>query len=445
MAWESDCHELLYGGEAGGGKSALITALPIRWAHLPGFSALTLRREYKQTKQLRKYSRQLYRKVFPGLEPVKSEGYTWAFPAGGEASYGHCEHEDDYEKYDGEEIHLLCLDELTHFTRTQYLALSARVRSSDSRLPTLIRATTNPGGEGHDWVFERWGAWLNPEFMAEGLAPRFDEDGAKLPPAKPGEVWWVKTIDDGTEVYSREHSPGSLSRTFIPARLTENPYIKAEYRDQLNQLDAVRRAQLRDGNWLIKPAPGLYFKREWVEFRDEAPAGVRWLRNWDLAATEKKTKGDNPDWTAGVKIGKLGSKIIIGHALRRRSSPGDVARLIRATAELDGHACSIGFPQDPGQAGKSQVDQYVQLLEGYTVLAETETGDKVTRFGPFSTQAEHGNVIIIRGPWNEEFIAELEAFPSQGVHDDYVDGTSGGYRRLTSGAANFLDAMAAVE
>lgn len=443
--FDSDCHEVLYGGEAGGGKSAALTALPLKWAHIEGFSAITIRREYKQTKQLRKYSRQLYRKVYPGLEPVKSEGYTWHFPSGAEASYGHCEHEDDHQKYDGEEIHLLCLDELTHFTRTQYLALSARVRTSDPRCPTFIRCTTNPGGPGHEWVFARWGAWLDPKFEAPGLEPRLDPDGERLPPAKPGEVWHICTLEDGSETYHRDAVPGSLSRTFIPAGTRDNPYITDSYRLQLNQLDAVRRAQLRDGNWLIKPAAGLYFKRQWVEFvdRDKLPAGIRWVRNWDLAATAPKKGESEPDWTVGILIGMLSTDVYIGDVIRVQDNPGAIERLVTATAELDGRSVPIGLPQDPGQAGKSQVDQYIKALAGFTVLAEPETGDKLTRFGPFSTQAEHGNVKIVRGPWNAAYISELEAFPSKGVKDDQVDGTSGGYRRLISGAGRFLAAMQA--
>jgi len=438
--YESDCREILYGGAAGGGKSSALTALPLKWAHLPGFLSLTLRRTYKQGKQLRKYSRGLYTAAFPGLKPIKSEGYLWPFPSGAEASYGHCQNEDDHENYDGWEINLLCFDELTHFTKTQYDYICARVRTSDPRLPKLIRATTNPGGPGHQWVFEHWGAWLNPEFQADGLETRRRQNGEKLPPARPGEVLWIRKVD-GKETYHREQVEGSLSRTFIPASIDDNPYIDEDYRLGLENLDQVRRKQLRDGNWLIRPAAGLYFKREWVEVIDEAPAGVRWIRNWDLAASEPSEEYPDPDWPAGVKIGKQGGFTIIGDVVRRQYSPGKVESLIVSTAKADGFEVSVGFPQDPGQAGKSQVDQYIEALEGFTVLAETESGDKVTRFGPFSTQAEHGKVKVVRGPWNDAYFAELEAFPTKGVHDDQADGTSGGHRRLTSGAANFLDAM----
>lgn len=427
--FRSDVHEVLYGGEAGGGKSAALTALPLRWCHLPGFLSLTLRRTFPQTRDLKSKSKDLYRRVFPGLRPIKSEGFTWTFPSGAEAVYGHCQNEDSYEIYDGLEINLLNFDELTHFTWEQYTRISARVRTSRPGYPTLIRATSNPGGEGHEWVFERWGPWLNPEHPHR---------------VAPGEVLWVRTEEDGTETFHEEQVPGSLSRTFIPAGRHDNPHLDATtYEAQLNTLDPVRKAQLKEGNWLVRPAAGLFFRREWVEIipPEVLPDGIRWVRYWDLAATAKSTA----DWTVGVKIGKLGSTIYVEDVIRVQENPGVIKRLIRSTAELDGHACSIGIPQDPGQAGKSQVTDLVQYLEGFTVLSETESGDKGTRFGPFSSQAEHGNVRLVRGDWNKAYINELEAFPSKGVPDDQVDATSGGYKRLTSGAANFLDAMAAFE
>jgi predicted phage terminase large subunit-like protein len=445
--FESDCHELLYGGEAGGGKSAALTALALKWSHIPTFSALTIRREYKQTKQLRKYSRQLYRKVYPGLEPVQSDGYTWRFPSGAEAAYGHCEHEDDYQKYDGEEIQLLCLDELTHFTRTQYLALSARVRTSDPRCPTYIRCTTNPGGPGHDWVFGRWGAWLDPEFSAPGLELRTDASGAKLPPAKPGEVWWIRTLEDGSETYHRSEVPGSLSRSFIPAGVSDNPYITEQYTLQLNQLDAVRRAQLRDGNWLIKPAAGLLFKRHWVELIDEPGPIVRKLRAWDLAASEKEKAGDNPDWTVGVLMGVMTTNrrtgefcYVVLDVIRQRLTPGGVKALIRQTAELDGEATPVFIPQDPGQAGKSQVYDFATLLDGYQMMSTPVTGDKVTRFGPFSSAAEHGRIKVLGRPWTAGYFSELEAFPSKGIKDDQADATSDAFRLIVA-TTSIFDAL----
>jgi predicted phage terminase large subunit-like protein len=94
------------------------------------------------------------------------------------------------------------------------------------------------------------------------------------------------------------------------------------------------------------------------------------------------------------------------------------------TATRDGKRVTIGFGQDPGQAGKSQAQHLVRALSGFTVRPATESGDKLTRFGPFSSQCRAGNVKIQRGSWNEELFRVLEGFPDL-AHDDEVDACSG--------------------
>ena len=94
------------------------------------------------------------------------------------------------------------------------------------------------------------------------------------------------------------------------------------------------------------------------------------------------------------------------------------------TAARDGKRVRIGFGQDPGQAGKSQALHLVRALSGYTVTPAPESGDKLTRFGPFSSQSRAGNVKILRGPWNEDLFRVLEGFPDL-AHDDEADACSG--------------------
>ena len=116
--------------------------------------------------------------------------------------------------------------------------------------------------------------------------------------------------------------------------------------------------------------------------------------------------------------------------VRRRANPGDVERLLLETATQDGNRVRIGFGQDPGQAGKSQAQHLVRALSGFTVDPAPETGDKLTRFGPFSSQCRAGNVKIRRGAWNEELFRVLEGFPDL-AHDDEVDACSGALEMLS--------------
>src|SRR5689334_13949209 len=79
--------------------------------------------------------------------------------------------------------------------------------------------------------------------------------------------------------------------------------------------------------------------------------------------------------------------------------------------------------------GKSQALHLVRALSGFTVVAARESGNKITRFGPFSAQCYAGNVKILRGHWNEELLRVLEGFPDR-AHDDEVDACSGAFEML---------------
>jgi predicted phage terminase large subunit-like protein len=114
------------------------------------------------------------------------------------------------------------------------------------------------------------------------------------------------------------------------------------------------------------------------------------VRYWDLAATEKTARND-PDWTVGIKLGRdRNGGYWLLDVLRERANPGDVEGLLFNTATQDGTRVRIGFGKDPGQAGKSQALHLVRALSGVTVMPAAESGDKLTRFGPFSSQCRAG-------------------------------------------------------
>jgi predicted phage terminase large subunit-like protein len=184
------------------------------------------------------------------------------------------------------------------------------------------------------------------------------------------------------------------------------------------------------GQYQQRPTPreGGLFKRIWFEGRiiPAAPQGTRWVRHWDLAATQSKTAAR----TAGVKLGRApDGTFIVGHVVTTQQEGNEVRKLIKATAEVDGPLVQISLPQDPGQAGKVQSRDMISMLAGYTAHAEPETGDKVTRAEPFSAQCEAGNVYLVRGDWNDAYLDELCLFPG-GSFKDQVDASSGAFGRL---------------
>lgn len=445
--------ECLYGGAAGGGKTDGMIACPTRWLQHPKFRALILRRTLPELKQsIFDRAFEFYKAIDPGADFNKTENQ-WTFSTGAKLFFGHAEHEDSVHRYQGSAFQLIGFEELTHFTRAQYLYLFTRARSAYG-LPIRIRATANPGGEGHEWVFERWAPWLNkrPNYTGPRAASgeilyfvpgRSPEDPERYLPGGRTEAdellaRWALLSDD-----EKSATPRPVSRTFIAAKLSDNPeLIKNDpgYADRIRMQDAVTRRQLLDGDWLATAAPGAYYRRGWFRFLDVKPAVVAArVRRWDLASTE-----DGGDWTVGVRMALLQDRsFVVEDVVRARLRPAGVAALVLATAELDGKACHISFAQDPGQAGKAQVEAYVRMLAGWVVRAEPETGDKTTRQAPFSAQCEANNVAIVRGAWNEPFLQTLEAFPTKGVHDDDVDAGGGAFTYLTKrlGALSYVKAM----
>ncbi len=166
---------------------------------------------------------------------------------------------------------------------------------------------------------------------------------------------------------------------------------------------------------------------------DEIPAGDwRWCRGWDLAATDVKN-GGNPDaaWTVGGRIGfcQATNRWIIVDVQREREGPAGVAKLIKQVAQLDGSGVEIDLPQDPGQAGKSQVLHFVGMLSGYNVSYSPESGDKATRATPLSSQINAGNVLVLKRPWLKGLKDEMRRFPG-GKFKDQVDALARAFNHI---------------
>lgn len=184
------------------------------------------------------------------------------------------------------------------------------------------------------------------------------------------------------------------------------------------------------GQYQQRPAPreGGMFKRAWFAGRyiKAAPSGTRWVRHWDLAASQYSTSAR----TAGVKLGITPSgKFVIAHAITEMEEGDAVRRIIKGQAEMDGKDVYISLPQDPGQAGKTQYQDYVTQLAGWTVKKLMESGSKENRAEPFAAQCEAGNVFIVRGEWNETYLDEMCLFPA-GKFKDQVDASSGAFAQL---------------
>jgi predicted phage terminase large subunit-like protein len=179
-----------------------------------------------------------------------------------------------------------------------------------------------------------------------------------------------------------------------------------------------------------RPAPegGRLFKREWFKIVDAFPPGGSSVRGWDVAATQ-----DGGDATAGVKIrGPVDGVYCVEDVAGGHLGSSAVDKLLKSTAIRDGVGTRVREEQEPGSSGKSVITARKRALVGFDYSGVTVTGDKIVRAGPFRAQAEGGNVVLLRGAWNAEYLDELCLFPV-GAHDDQVDGTSCAFNDLVSG------------
>lgn len=196
-------------------------------------------------------------------------------------------------------------------------------------------------------------------------------------------------------------------------------------------MDWITRRQLKYGDWDVNPQGGL-FKREWFPVIEQAPTNLlRMVRAWDLAATIPKP-GTDPDYTVGVLLGiDQDNTVYVLDVKRVRESPLNVERLILQTALLDDKQTMIRMEQEGGATGKIVIDDYQRKLIGYNFKGEPARRDKRERAKPVSSYAEAGNIYILNRPWTKDLLDELEAFQTEGIHDDQVDSLSLAFENIT--------------
>lgn len=384
-----DCHEALYGGAAGGGKSVALLMAALQYVDVPGYHALLLRRTFAALAKPGALMDLAHDWLHATDAVWNEQRKQWTFPSGATLSFGYLDTENDKYQYQGAAFSFIGFDELTQFTATQYQYLFSRKRRNKDLealgVPMRTRASSNPGGEGHEWVYQR--------FFVEG---------------------------------------SKTGRVFIPALLTDNPHLDAdEYRQSLRELPLVERMQLEHGDWTVSQA-GDWFKRSWFDIVDilDVPRAARLTRYWDLATTKPHGRNKDPDYCVGVLMAEWRGAFWVVDVRRFRFGPAEVEQAIADTARDDGVGVDVWVEQEPG----SQSELFISSLgrgplKGYALRGNRVTGDKKTRAKPFAAAASRGDVKLVRAAWNREYLDELEAFPRDGVHDDQVDASSGAHEK----------------
>jgi hypothetical protein len=227
--------EVLYGGSAGGGKSYAMLADPLRYMGHPSFSGLLLRHTTEELRELIFKSQEMYPKIWPGIKWSERK-MQWTAPSGARLWMSYLDRDEDVLRYQGLAFSWIGFDELTQWaTPYAWNYMRSRLRSTAPDLPIFMRATTNPGGRGHHWVKKMF---IDP-----------------APAGTPFDATDIETNE--TLRYPVGHNKAGkplFKRRFIPARLSDNPYLseQGDYEAMLLSLPEQQRRQLLEGDWDIK-------------------------------------------------------------------------------------------------------------------------------------------------------------------------------------------------
>jgi len=254
MAYESEADELLYGGAAGGGKTDLLIGVALN-LHI---RSLIFRRELTDVDDMVDRSME----IINDRKRWNANKHVWSLPHGRAIRFGAMQHEKDWEKWRGRARDFYGFDELTQFTEMQYRNPISWNRSTiPGQRCRVVAASNPPTNADGEWVIRYWGAWLDDQHPH---------------PARPGELRWYTSIE-GKDRECENNTPIKLptgetvkprSRTFIPAKLSDNPFLKdTDYAARVAAAPEPLRSQLLYGDWKAgrKDDPWQCIPTRWVE------------------------------------------------------------------------------------------------------------------------------------------------------------------------------------
>ncbi len=280
VAFHSEADVLFFGGAAGGGKTDLLLGLALT-AHR---RAIIFRREYPQLKAIEDRARE----VIGTRGAYNSTDKVWRLSGDNQVELGAVQHLGDEQKYQGRPHDLKGFDEICHFAESQFRFLCGWLRTPVSGQRMRVVCTGNPpiSAEG-EWVIRYWAPWLDPKYPH---------------PAAPGELRWFTTLDGkDVEVPSAEpfEHDGEIivpkSRTFIPARVEDNPYLlESGYKSTLQALPEPLRSKMLLGDFSAgqEEDPWQVIPTAWVRLAQE-----RW---------RVRSKPEMPMTALGVDVARGG-------------------------------------------------------------------------------------------------------------------------------------------
>jgi hypothetical protein len=301
LAYETIATEVCFGGGAGGGKSHLLRIASILWCfEIPGLQVYFFRRTFPDLWKnhmdgVSSFPALLAEWVKDGLAKINYSKNVIEFWNNAKIHLCHCQYEKDVFNYQGAEIHVLIIDELTHFTKKIYEFLRSRVRLGGLKIAAKLKGLfprilcgTNPGGIGHNWV--------KADFV--DFAPPLEMKRAKK-------------------------EDGGMLRQFIPSLLEDNPTLMENDPDYSDRLEGLGNPALvkamRTGDWNIV-AGGM--------FDDVWDSSIHVIPPFTIPATWRLDRsfdwGSSKPYSVGFWAESDGSDIVLADGTKKSTQRGSL-------------------------------------------------------------------------------------------------------------------------
>lgn len=387
----SECRAdlLIYGGEAGGGKSNCLVREALKWTDRKDFSGALIRKSYKNIFDSDGLWWEAMDQYYPlGGRPKKSENPHYIFPSGAQVFFKHSLHAADVVKnFQGMAASYIGIDELTQFSKREFFYIIGRNRNSGA-IRSYVRCGCNPDPDS--WVKEIIKWWI-------------DEDGYIIDERCGVVRYWVmeddefytaSTIEEIREKFPFRKDNEIKTMTFIRGRLSENKKVSEEYIGTMANQTAADKKALRDGNWNHYDRPDALFTHSNFNKYRIAPEDVPDLKKIVIGIDPAGSTSKNSDDTGIVAAGTDGKECYVLDDKTGKYHPNDWAKAsVDLYDELEADYL-VAESNYGGEMVQNTIDMYCKSIGRSDVkvkLVRASRG-KFVRAEPVATLYTNGKV-----------------------------------------------------
>ncbi len=385
--------EILYGGSAGGGKSDAILMSALQYVGeefmvendegqlVNDYHSLILRRSYQDLAKPNAIMNRCEQWLKPYLETGEvhwdKNTRTFTFPSNATLTFGYLANDNDLDQYQGAEFQFVGFDELTQFTERQYTYLYSRLRRLNySLIPIRMRAGSNPGGRGHEWVKQKF---------INGNVP------------------------------------------FIPSRYTENIYLDIQqYGETLDRLSELDRQQLKFGDWNAELSEGLLVNRQHLKRNLISPSEFnKWQPVFNVIGIDKASTGEDEFALASITVFNNGKAVLTNLAGTTGAYPEELTRNFVKTEYDKYKTYIVNFEREPGSdfhfAGQYWENVLKEFIGSGVIVKQTpDSNSKFNRARPHSRAVKDGKLLFNSElDLNTLFNQYVYVHPDKNVMKDY--------------------------